>query len=141
MKLYRGVEVWLHSFLVSSLHGVRSQLHAEAAFTLGQIPRYLFHRSLSGPNTLSRHFGEEKTLLSLSGFEVPIVRPDRINFVQCCHYGQLLNGLTRQSGTFTAHISYLSSTAMHKNRKNSKFSSGTCLTVHSPAVTCTGSSD
>jgi hypothetical protein len=79
------VDVWLHSFLVSALHGVRNQLHAEAAFTLGQIPRYLFHMSLSGPNTLSGPFGEEKMLLPLSGFEAPIVQPERIHFVQCCH--------------------------------------------------------
>jgi len=56
----------------------------EPAFTLGQIPGYLFHRSLSGPNTFSEPFGDEKMLLLLSGFEAPIVRPDRNNFVQCC---------------------------------------------------------
>lgn len=74
------MEVWLHSFIVFSLHGVRSQLHAEAAFTLRQIPRYLFYRSLSGPNTLSGPFGEEKMLLSLSGFEAPIVRARQDQF-------------------------------------------------------------
>ena len=51
-----------------------SQHHAPATLRQGKT-RYTLNRSLGGPLRQSGRFGEEKSLLALSGFEIRSVQP------------------------------------------------------------------
>jgi len=59
MKTYMGVEVQLHSFLISQLDEVIGQISDHAALQLVKIPRYALRRGWAHVGTFLGRFGEE----------------------------------------------------------------------------------
>jgi len=62
MKIYGGVEVWVHFFLTSTLDGMSVQLHAWLTLPRGKRYCYLLSRRLFGLQNRSRCWRQEKFL-------------------------------------------------------------------------------
>jgi hypothetical protein len=69
MKPYRGVDVWLNSFLTLALDGGVVNFVPWLLRPQGKRPQSTLNRRLGGLQSWSGHFGEEKNILSLPGIE------------------------------------------------------------------------
>ena len=77
MKTYRGLEVWLQTFLISKLDGVEWLNSRPGPSTSWAGFLYVLSRKVSKPQSHFGHFGEHKNLLHLPGFEPRTVHPER----------------------------------------------------------------
>lgn len=77
------VVVWRHPFFIMVLCG---QLHVSVVLPRIKEPRCTSNRRLNGPQILCER-GEEKKLLSMSGFEHPIVQPAALSLYQLSYSG------------------------------------------------------
>jgi hypothetical protein len=62
MKMYGGVDVYIHIFLTSALAGGEWSASRPESFTPGKEPLVPLDRRLGEPQTRSGRFGEEKIL-------------------------------------------------------------------------------
>jgi hypothetical protein len=69
MKAYWGVEVYLQTFLNSTLDGGDGQPYAPAALPSGKSPRYPWNRRLGGPQSQFGRGGEDKNSKPPAGME------------------------------------------------------------------------
>ena len=68
MKAYRGLEVWLQPFLISTLDGGEWLISCPGPFTSRTGSLYFLSRKLGRPQSHFGRFGEHKNLLHLPGF-------------------------------------------------------------------------
>jgi hypothetical protein len=61
------VEVWLHSFLISSVDG--GEIYAAAALSARRVPDTRVQRGLGGHQSWSERCSEERTVVHMSGIE------------------------------------------------------------------------
>jgi hypothetical protein len=71
MKVYRGMEVYIHEFLTSALDGSEWSASRPGRFPPRENPRYLLDRGLGGPQSQSGHGGEGKNSQPLPGLKPP----------------------------------------------------------------------
>jgi len=77
MKAYRGLEVWLQPFLISTLDGGEWLISRPGPFTSRTGSLYFLTRKVGRPQIHFERFEENKKLLHLAGFEPRIVHPER----------------------------------------------------------------
>jgi hypothetical protein len=73
MKMYRGVEVYLHAFLtLLALDGSEWSASCPRCFTPEKYP---LNRRLSRPQSQSGHGSEEKNIPTLAGDQTMVIQP------------------------------------------------------------------
>lgn len=69
MKVCRGSEDYIHSFLTSALHGGEWSTLSSGRFRPGNELRQPLNRRLGGPQGRCGRFEEDENICSLTGFE------------------------------------------------------------------------
>jgi hypothetical protein len=70
MKMYGGVEEYIHAFLTSTRGGCEWSASSHGRLIPGKEPlSYLLDRMLGGPQSWPEHYEEKKNFLTLLGIE------------------------------------------------------------------------